>query len=888
MPSISTGLEGEEDYDVVYIYPGNIALPATGVEFDTWQLSHPPLQEFTGVYRGWSESVPGSSVQIVLRTNDVGTFYGYKVTKVLRNAAVNKDFSEYATGDVQGSPWLGDANGDGILDLLYAADDQLHLLKLNTPYKPENLEWPMYRHDPQRTNAYVPPQPLPTANQPPQLQPIGNRAIKEGQSLQFALRAVDPNGQALTYNVQFGTPAPPGSSYDAATKTFRMTPPVGTITPPAVKQPYPSVRFRVTDGSLADQEDVVFTVERDVPPDFPPIPEQSIEEDETLTLPLVASDPNGDPLTFTAADLPRGASLSTGGEFSWTPGTDQAQPTPYTITVTVSDGIQSVSQPLRITVIDVPIAFFDDFEPKAGAPVWASTGFWHVTTRRANSPSHAWWYGQEATRNYDNGFANSGTFTSPPIDLRQATAASLSFLSWSQTETTNSYDKRFVEVSVNNGPWTILGAQLSNAAADQQRWISVARDLGAYVGSIVKMRFRFATMDSVANRYEGWYVDTVVVKATIPTVSLSSPQLSSTTLTVNRRFVTYTATVTNGGSTTRSGIATRLWIEQRDATGALMARRKGGGMLLDGCGSNAGDLDPGECAMTDVLSANDLMAEGTGKFVPASPTTTGNATAIVELIDGTGMVLTSQTVAVRLLAPIVVQVPNGGEVWQVGTTQTLGWTGGAPEGTVTLLLAPPSRVSAAILASGTPNDGTHPWPIPLDRPPGKYVIGVNVPGGMVDFSDAPFHIETLLSNGSFERGARDWSFPSGTSLTTETAANGPTTAAKFILDPSVSRTVTHARIPVTAGATYQVSAAVKTALASGSAFVRIRWFNAAGGQVPPDTSVGSAAMMGTTDWTTKTVTVPAPSGAVAAEIQLRTTTGSGAAYFDDVRVFRTQ
>jgi len=65
----------------------------------------------------------------------------------------------------------------------------------------------------------------------------------------------------------------------------------------------------------------------------------------------------------------------------------------------------------------------------AGAPVfqegaeanpsgWTMTGLWHVTQHKASEGTHSFWYGQEATGNYDTpGHANSGDLTSPAIDL---------------------------------------------------------------------------------------------------------------------------------------------------------------------------------------------------------------------------------------------------------------------------------------------------------------------------------------------------------------------------------------------------------------------------------------------------------------------------------------
>jgi hypothetical protein len=62
--------------------------------------------------------------------------------------------------------------------------------------------------------------------------------------------------------------------------------------------------------------------------------------------------------------------------------------------------------------------FQDDFEP-APSPGWVADGFWAVrddgTTScappSAFSPTHTYWYGQEASCNYDNGARNMGNLT---------------------------------------------------------------------------------------------------------------------------------------------------------------------------------------------------------------------------------------------------------------------------------------------------------------------------------------------------------------------------------------------------------------------------------------------------------------------------------------------
>jgi len=88
-------------------------------------------------------------------------------------------------------------------------------------------------------------------NHAPVLDPINNKAVNQGQLLEFIITATDPDGDSLTYLV---SNRPEGANFDPATQTFSWTPTydqAGT---------YPNVHFEVTDGRLTDAEDITITV----------------------------------------------------------------------------------------------------------------------------------------------------------------------------------------------------------------------------------------------------------------------------------------------------------------------------------------------------------------------------------------------------------------------------------------------------------------------------------------------------------------------------------------------------------------------------------------------------------------------------------------------------
>jgi hypothetical protein len=86
------------------------------------------------------------------------------------------------------------------------------------------------------------------------------------------------------------------------------------------------------------------------------------------------------------------------------------------------------------------LPFFDDME--SGTNGWGADGLWHQVQDGVSpypnsfSPTHSWWYGQDATGDYDTGAANTGNLTSPPIEIPPAVPAELSFWQWYETEPT--------------------------------------------------------------------------------------------------------------------------------------------------------------------------------------------------------------------------------------------------------------------------------------------------------------------------------------------------------------------------------------------------------------------------------------------------------------------
>jgi len=178
-------------------------------------------------------------------------------------------------------------------------------------------------------------------NNPPILSPIGNKTVNEGNLLEFTVSASDPDGDNLTYAV---SNLPEGASF--VNQTFRWTPSydqAGTY----------EVTFSVEDGRGGKDTETIFIIVKDVnrAPILAPIGNKTVDEGSLLEFTISASDPDGDALTYSATNLPRGASF-VGRTFRWTPDYDQAGT--YEVTFIVEDGKGGKdSETIYITVNDV-------------------------------------------------------------------------------------------------------------------------------------------------------------------------------------------------------------------------------------------------------------------------------------------------------------------------------------------------------------------------------------------------------------------------------------------------------------------------------------------------------------------------------------------------------
>jgi len=183
---------------------------------------------------------------------------------------------------------------------------------------------------------YLPPE---TANHPPVLQQIGNKSVNENSLLAFMITATDPDGDAITYSAQ---PLPRGATFSS--QTLRWTP---TYEQAGNYQ----VTFTASDGQAQDAETITITVNNvNRAPVLDAIGNKSISEGSILSFSVTATDADGDTITYSAINLPRGAVFAN-QTFTWTPGYDQSGT--YQVSFIASDGQAQDSQTISITVNNV-------------------------------------------------------------------------------------------------------------------------------------------------------------------------------------------------------------------------------------------------------------------------------------------------------------------------------------------------------------------------------------------------------------------------------------------------------------------------------------------------------------------------------------------------------
>ncbi len=189
-------------------------------------------------------------------------------------------------------------------------------------------------------------------NDPPVLGAIGNKTVAEGATLVIELTATDPNALdtlGFSYEPALANATLVNNTHGDRTATF-------TFSPNYTQAGSYPVTFTVSDGTETDSEAITITVTNtNRAPVLAAIGNKSVDEGASLVINLTATDADGDGLVFGVTPAIANANLVDHGNGSatYTFNPDYTQAGSYPVTFSVTDGTDSDSEPITITVFDV-------------------------------------------------------------------------------------------------------------------------------------------------------------------------------------------------------------------------------------------------------------------------------------------------------------------------------------------------------------------------------------------------------------------------------------------------------------------------------------------------------------------------------------------------------
>ncbi len=188
-----------------------------------------------------------------------------------------------------------------------------------------------------------------------------------------------------------------------------------------------------------------------------------------------------------------------------------------------------VHPPANLPGCCVPGVLDEDFE--GGTPDgWTFTPIvdgvgWQVTTMsKFHTGPSVLYYGNPGAENFDNGEINTGTATSPPLDIPSGVETKLDMWVYFDGESSLSYDDFWVEVDTGDKTFTVV----KKSDIKDEAWKHVVKDLSYLGGKTIQLKFRFDTIDGTVNKGYGVVVDDLKVVSTCqPKTCTSAGQCSS-------------------------------------------------------------------------------------------------------------------------------------------------------------------------------------------------------------------------------------------------------------------------------------------------------------------------------------------------------------------------
>ncbi len=206
----------------------------------------------------------------------------------------------------------------------------------------------------------------------------------------------------------------------------------------------------------------------------------------------------------------------------------------------LTDGVGNTTRAAHLQVGVPPAIFSETFEGGLGGfQVAAAAGnLWHVSSSCASSqPGHSTpnslYFGVDSSCTFGTGATVAGAATSLAVQITDTSVAKLRFNYFLTTEHNASFDKASVQVSVNNGPFTIAasnnqgGVALQEGATWTQAEVDLTTLLAGLTSPVVRIRVAFDSGDSTLNAFTGFLVDDVQLLAFSGTVINSAPTVNA-------------------------------------------------------------------------------------------------------------------------------------------------------------------------------------------------------------------------------------------------------------------------------------------------------------------------------------------------------------------------
>ena len=183
-------------------------------------------------------------------------------------------------------------------------------------------------------------------NDAPSINSASTISVAENQTMVTTISIADPDsGDVLTLSL-IGADA---ESFDLSTDNV-----LTFITPPdfETKSSY-SITLSLTDGTETVTKDITVTVTNvnDTAPEFTSEATFSVAENQTAIGSVTAKDADGDSITFTVSGTE--LAITSAGVLTFVAAPDFETKASYTATVTATDGVNSITQDITVTVTNV-------------------------------------------------------------------------------------------------------------------------------------------------------------------------------------------------------------------------------------------------------------------------------------------------------------------------------------------------------------------------------------------------------------------------------------------------------------------------------------------------------------------------------------------------------